>query len=192
MMASAKQRYLNSIVELLIIESEQFDYKHSGGFSRFVRKATQLTKIKSESELLALRERIAGRVIDIQPSRFAVCIPRDGGESRAKCAKLGSLNPQDAKPEFCLNCTNAWITEGNIRGIWQTIQPMIKESMQPNGIGFLLESHLPALTSSWNRIKELRNKRNGESVDKILSAIEDAIKSIKGKMKVEAERYGYE
>ncbi|MGR5141718.1 hypothetical protein ACQKPX_08555 [Photobacterium sp. DNB23_23_1] len=192
LMASAKQRYLNSIVELIIIESDQLSEKHLGGFSRFVRKATQLTKVATESESLALRERITGRVIDIQPSRFAVCIPRDGGESRAKCAKMGNLNPQDARLEFCLDCTHAWITEGHIRGIWQTIQPMVKEAMQPKGIGFLLEAHLPALTSSWRRIKELRNSRNGESVDRILSAIESAIDSIKGKMKAEAELYGYE
>ncbi|RZR40985.1 hypothetical protein [Vibrio vulnificus] len=192
LMASAKQRYLNSIVELLILESEQLSEKHLGGFSRFVRKVTQLTKVKTENESLALRERIAGRIIDIQPSRFAVCIPRIGGESRAKCAKMGSLNPQDARLEFCLDCIHAWITEGHIRGIWQTIQPMVKEAMQPKGIGFLLEAHLPALTSSWRRIKELRNSRNGDNVDRILSAIEDAIDSIKGKMKVEAELYGYE
>ncbi|HIF5592459.1 TPA: hypothetical protein ACX3CX_001632 [Vibrio parahaemolyticus] len=192
LVASAKQRYLNSIIELLIIESEQFDEQHSGGFSRFVKKATRLTQVKTDSELRALRERIAGRIIEIQSSRFAVCIPRDGGESRAKCAKMGSLNPQDAKLEFCLDCINAWITKGHIRGIWQTIQPMVKEAMQPNGIGFLLESHLPALTSSWRRIKELRSSRNGESVDKILSAIEEAVDSIQHKMAVEAEQYGYE
>lgn len=192
LMVSAKQRYLNSIVEMLIIESESFNEQHSGGFSRFVQKVTQLTQVKTESEVLALREKIAVRVIDIQPSRFAVCIPRDGGDSRAKCAKMGSLNPQDAKPEFCLDCINAWITEGNIRGIWQTIQPMVKEAMQPKGIGFLLESHLPALTSSWRRIKELRNARNRESVDRILAAIDEAVDSIKEKMKVEAERYGHE
>ncbi|MFS1435305.1 hypothetical protein BCT99_027160 [Vibrio lentus] len=105
---------------------------------------------------------------------------------------MGSLNPQDAKLEFCLNCMNAYISEGNIRGIWQTVQPMVKEAMQPNGIGFLLESHLPALTSSLRRIKELRNSRNEESVDKILSAIEDAVDSIKRKMAVETKQYGYE
>ncbi|HHG3166096.1 TPA: hypothetical protein ACPVXP_001567 [Vibrio parahaemolyticus] len=192
LMASAKTRYLNSIVELLIIESEQFDEQHSGGFSRFVRRVTQLTRVKTESQIRVLRETIAGRIIDIQPSRFVVCIPRDGGERRAKCAKMGTLNPQDAKLEFCLDCINAWVTEGHIRGIWQTIQPMVKEAMQPKGIGFLLEAHLPALTSSWRRIKELRNSRNGDNVDRILSAIEDAIDSIKGKMKVEAELYGYE
>ncbi|MEF1215582.1 hypothetical protein REH77_26885, partial [Vibrio alginolyticus] len=102
-MISAKQRYLNSIVELLILESEQFNEQHSGGFFRFVKKASQLTQVKTESELLMLREKIVGRIIEIQPSRFAVCIPRYGGESRAKCAKMGILNPQDAKPEFCLD-----------------------------------------------------------------------------------------
>lgn len=192
LMVSAKQRYLNSVIELLIIESEQFDEKHLGGMARFVKKATHLTQVKTEGQIRALRETIAGRIIDIQPSRFAVCIPRDGSDSRARCTKMGSLNPQDAKPEFCLNCMNAWITEGNIRGIWQTIQPMVKEAMQPNGIGLLLESHLPALTSSWRRIKELRNSKNRESVDKILSAIEDAIDSINQKMMTEAKLYGYE
>lgn len=192
LMASAKQRYLNSVVERLIIESEQRDEKHLGGLARFVQKATHLTQVKTESQIRALREVIAGRIIDIQPSRFATCIPRDGGESRAKCAKMGTLNPQDAKLEFCLNCMNAWISEGNIHGIWQTVQPMVKEAMQPKGIGFLLEAHLPALTSSWRRIKELRSSRNGENVDRILSAIEDAVDSIKRKMAVEAKQYGYE
>ncbi|MGO2320557.1 MAG: hypothetical protein ACTH6O_16575 [Vibrio toranzoniae] len=192
LMESAKQRYLNSIVELLILESESFDEQHLGGFSRFVQKATQLTQVKTGSQLLALREKIAGRIIEIQPSRFAVCIPRDGAESRAKCAKMGSLNPQDARLEFCLNCANAWITEGNIRGIWQTIQPMVKEAMQPKGIGFLLEAHLPALTSSGRRIKDLRNSKNEEKVDRILSAIDEAVASIKHKMVMEAQKYGYE
>ncbi|NWK18175.1 hypothetical protein HX771_18845 [Vibrio parahaemolyticus] len=192
LMISAKQRYLNSIVELLILESEQFNEQHSGGFFRFVKKASQLTQVKTESELLMLREKIAGRIIEIQPSRFAVCIPRYGGESRAKCAKMGILNPQDAKPEFCLDCINAWITEGHIRGIWQTIQPMVKEAIQPNGVGFLLESHLPALTSGWRRIKELRSDRNGDSVDKILLVIEEAIDSIQHKVEIEAKQYGYE
>lgn len=192
LMQSAKQRYLNSIVELLILESLSFDEQYSGGFSRFVQKATQLTQVKTENQLLALREKIAGRIIGIQPNRFAVCIPRDGTENRAKCAKMGNLNPQDAKPEFCLDCINAWITEGHVRGIWHTIQPMVKEAIQPNGIGFLLEAHLPALTSSWRRVKELRNSRNGERVDKILSAIDEAVASIKYKMAKEAEKYGYE
>ncbi|WP_286296029.1 hypothetical protein [Vibrio apostichopi] len=197
LMASAKQRYLNTIVETLIIESNHIGERYIGGVAQFVKKAVHLTQVKDESELTeserrALSEAIAGRIIDIQPSRFATCIPRDGGESRAKCAQMGSLNPQDAKLEFCLNCMNAYISEGNIRGIWQTVQPMVKEAMQPNGIGFLLESHLPALTSSLRRIKELRNSRNEESVDKILSAIEDAVDSIKRKMAVEAKQYGYE
>ncbi|MEZ9010470.1 hypothetical protein BCT99_022065 [Vibrio lentus] len=197
LMASAKQRYLNTIVETLIIESNHIGERYIGGVAQFVKKAVHLTQVKDESELTvrerrALSEAIAGRIIDIQPSRFATCIPRDGGESRAKCAQMGSLNPQDAKLEFCLNCMNAYISEGNIRGIWQTVQPMVKEAMQPNGIGFLLESHLPALTSSLRRIKELRNSRNEESVDKILSAIEDAVDSIKRKMAVETKQYGYE
>ncbi|ELC9520811.1 hypothetical protein RJY08_002272 [Vibrio alginolyticus] len=192
LMQLAKQRYLNSIVELLILETESFDELHSGGFSRFVQKATQLTQVKTNNQLLALQEKIEGRIIDIQPSRFAVCIPRDGGVSRAKCAKMGNLNPQDAKPEFCLDCINAWVAEGHIRGIWQTIQPMVKEALHPEGIGFLLESHLPALTSSWRRIKELRNSRNSERVDRILPAIEEAIASIKHKMAIETKKYGYE
>ncbi|PNH99900.1 hypothetical protein [Vibrio diazotrophicus] len=189
LMQSAKQRYLNSLVELLIIESEQIGEKYVGGMAQFVKKATSLTHVKNESEMLALREALGGRIIDIQVNTFATCIPREGADSRAKCSKMGSLNPQDAKPEFCLNCTNALITEGNIKGIWQVIQPMVKEALQEHAFGFLLEGHLPTLKSSWKRIKELRDEKNAASVDKILDSISKAIDAIESKIKEEEQLY---
>lgn len=189
LMQSAKQRYLNSLVELLIIESEQVGEKYVGGLAQFVKKATSLTQVKDDNGILALREALSGRIIDIQVNTFATCIPRDGADSRAKCSKMGSLNPQDAKPEFCLNCTNALITEGNIKGIWQVIQPMVKEALQEHAFGFLLEAHLPTLKSSWKRITELRNEKNAASVDKILAAISKAIDAIESKSMEEKKLY---
>ncbi|WP_061008876.1 hypothetical protein [Vibrio sp. CUB2] len=189
LMQSAKQRYLNSLVELLIIESEQVGEKYVGGLAQFVKKATSLTQVKDNNGMLALRETVSGRIIDVQVNSFATCIPRDGTNSRAKCSKMGSLNPQDAKPEFCLNCTNALITEGNIKGIWRVIQPMVKEAFQEHAFGFLLEAHLPTLKSSWKRIKELRNEKNADSVDKILAAITKAMNAIESKVKEEVELY---
>ncbi|EHR1107752.1 hypothetical protein KS880_002293 [Vibrio parahaemolyticus] len=189
LMQSAKQRYLNSLVELLIIESEQVGQKYLGGLARFVKKATSLTHVKDDNEMRALIEAVNGRIIDIQVNPFATCIPRDGADCRAKCWKMGSLNPQDAKPEFCLNCTNALITEGNIRGIWQVIQPMVKEALQEHAFGFLLEAHLPTLKSSWKRIKELRSEENAVSVDKILAAITKAIDAIESKITEEEKLY---
>ncbi|EJV9424504.1 hypothetical protein F0224_12580 [Vibrio coralliilyticus] len=188
-MQSAKQRYLNSLVELLIIESEQIGEKYVGGLAQFVRKATSLTQVKDDNGMLALREAVSGRIIDIQVNPFATCIPRDGADCRAKCWKMGSLNPQDAKPEFCLNCTNALITEGNIKGIWEVTQPMVNEALQEHAIGFLLEAHLPTLKSSWKRIKELRNEKNADSVDKILAAITKAMNAIESKIKEEEALY---
>ena len=189
LMQSAKQRYLNSLVELLIIESEQIGEKYVGGLAQFVKKATSLTQVKDDNRMLALREAVSGRIIDIQVNPFATCIPRDGADCRAKCSKMGSLNPQDAKPEFCLNCTNALITEGNIKGIWQVVQPMVKEALQEHAFGFMLEAHLPTLKSSWKRIKELRNKKSADNVDKILAAITKAINAIESKVKEEEELY---
>ncbi|PML49704.1 hypothetical protein BCT76_07660 [Vibrio tasmaniensis] len=188
-MQSAKWRYINSLVELLIIESEQVGGKYLGGLAQFVQKVTSLTQVKDDNGMLALREAVSGRIIDIQVNPFATCIPRDGADSRAKCSKMGSLNPQDTKPEFCLNCTNALITEGNIKGIWQVVQPMVKESLQEHAFGFLLEAHLPTLKSSWKRIKELRSEENSVSVDKILAAITKAINAIESKVKEEEELY---
>ncbi|HCH6177420.1 hypothetical protein ACEV76_17570 [Vibrio parahaemolyticus] len=185
----AEQRYLNSIV-LELMSSHEFEEKQIGGVARFVKKLIGSTKVRSDSEVHNLRDAILGRIISVQPSRFVVCMPRDGAEGRAKCAKMGTLNPQDAKLEFCLNCANGLITEGNIRGIWVTIQPMIKEALQPNGIGFLLEAHLPALTSSWKRIKELRNNKNADKVDLVLSEIKGAIDAIHHKVQEEKKRYG--
>ncbi|EAR56575.1 hypothetical protein SKA34_01672 [Photobacterium sp. SKA34] len=190
LMTSAKQRYLNSIVDLLITEAEHIGETYLGGMARFVKKATSATKVRNESEERAHREAMKGRIIDIQVNPFATCIPRDGAERRAKCAQMGVLNPQDAKPEFCLNCAYALITEGNIKGIWQLIQPMVKEAHQEHAFGFLLEAHLPTLKSSWKRISELRNDMNAANVDKILSAINDAINEIEHKIQEEAKLYG--
>ncbi|HIF9258720.1 TPA: hypothetical protein ACX6RA_001776 [Photobacterium damselae] len=190
LMTSAKQRYLNSIVDMLITEAEHIGEMYLGGMARFVKKATSATKVRNESEERAHREAIKGRIIDIQVNPFATCMPRDGAGRRAKCAQMGVLNPQDAKPEFCLNCAYALITEGNIKGIWQLIQPMVKEASQEHAFGFLLEAHLPTLKSSWKRISELRNDRNAANVDKILTAINDAINAIENKIQEEAKLYG--
>jgi hypothetical protein len=187
----ARQCYFNSIVNLLILDSDKVGHEYIGGFARYVKKATELTKVVNESEIKSLRDRINGRIISIQPSHFAICVPRDGGEKRAKCAKFGSINPQDAKPEFCLNCTNAVITSGNIRGIWTTIQPMAKEALNEATMGFMLEAHLPTLRSGYKRIKELQpSSQNKEAVTKILNTIERAISSIESKLKHEELIYG--
>jgi hypothetical protein len=187
----ARQRYLNSIVELLLFDTERVGHKYLGGFARFVRKATELTKPVSESEIRLLRDSINARVISIQSSHFSVCVPRDGGEQRAKCAKFGDINPQDAKPEFCLNCTNALIIAGNLRGIWSTIQPMIKEALDKNTMGFMLTAHMPTLLSGYKRIKELQpGLQNQEAVMKVLQTIEAAIDSIESKLKAEGIKNG--
>ena len=186
LMKGARQRYLNSIVNLLILDSNKVGHEYIGGFARYVKKATELTKVVNESEIRSLRESINGRIISIQPSHFAICVPRDGGEKRAKCASFGSINPQDAKPEFCLNCTNAIITSGNIRGIWTTIQPMVKEALNESTMGFMLEAHLPTLRSGYKRIKDLQSScQNKEAVTKVLNTIERAISSIESKLNQE-------
>jgi hypothetical protein len=183
LMKGARQRYLNSIVELLMLDSDKIGKEYIGGFSRYVKKAIGLTKTLSESEFRALREGINGRIISIKPSHFAMCIPREGAENRAKCAKFDSINPQDAKPEFCLNCTHAVITSGNIRGIWTTIQPMVKEALNENLMGFMLEGHLPTLRSGYKRIKELQPASSSKKeVTKILDATKTAISAIEAKL----------
>lgn len=186
---TARIRVLNSIVDTLLIDAHKIGQTYLGGFSRYVKKATKLTKAVTQSELLALRERIVGRVISIQPSYFATCLPREGAESRAKCATFGEVNPQNAKPEFCLNCTNAMITEGNLKGIWMTIQPFVKESLSENVMGFMVGQHLPILLSGKKRIKSLETEKNTESVSKILHVINKAIHNIKAKLKEEDGLY---
>lgn len=191
LMKGARRRYLNSIVELLILESDKVGEEYIGGFARYIKKAVEVTKPINESEIRALREDINRRIISIQPSHFAICVPRDGGEKRAKCAKFGSINPQDAKPEFCLNCTNAVITSGNIRGIWTTIQPMVKEALNEATMGFMLEAHLPTLRSGYKRIKDLQSSsQNIDAVTKVLNTIEKAINTIESKLKQEELIYG--
>lgn len=187
---SARMKVLNSIVDILLIESERIGQEYLGGFARYVKKAVQMTNAVSENEQLELRERIAQRVISVQPSHFATCIPREGGGARAKCAEFGDINPQNAKPEFCLNCTNALITGKNLKGIWLTLHPFVKESLSERGMGFMVAHHLPTLRSGYKRIKELRTKDNAPSVDKILNAIAEAINTIEEKLKVEGVNYG--
>ncbi len=182
---AARITVLNSIVDTLLINSEKIGQSYLGGFSRYVKKATQLTKAVSQEELVELRQKIVGRVISIRPSHFATCVPREGAESRAKCAEFGDINPHNAKPAFCLNCTNAVITEGNLKGIWMTIQPFVKEALNENIMGFMLEQHLPTLRSGYNRIRKLKSIKNTESVNKILHFIEKAISNIEAKLEEE-------
>ncbi|MFS1870102.1 hypothetical protein [Vibrio lentus] len=182
LMKAARITILNSIVDALLIDSKYIGQAYLGGFSRYVKKASQVTKAVSSTELLELREKISGRVISIQPSHFATCIPREGAESRAKCAEFGDINPHNAKPEFCLNCTNAMIIEGNLKGIWMTIQPFVKEALNADIMGFMLEQHLPILRSGYKRIKELESDKNSGNVRKILYVIEEAIASIETKL----------
>lgn len=188
LMSTARQRYLNSIVETLILESKNDDYQ--GGFFRYVNKVVEMTKPVDDNERLLLQERIHNRIISIQPSRFVICLPREGTENRAKCAQFGSINPQDAKPEFCLNCTNALITTGHIKGIVQTIQPMMKEAMHPHVMGFMVQEHLPTLYSARKRISSLsKSVANKAKLDKILDSITLAINSIETKLKEEEVLY---
>ncbi|MCG9695064.1 hypothetical protein L1D55_25735 [Vibrio sp. Isolate22] len=182
----AKQRYVNSIVEMIMSAPDKVGSEYLGGFSRYVKKATDRTQALTENELRTLRDKINGRIINIQPSHFAICIPREGGEQRAKCAQFGSMNPHNAKPEFCLVCTNAYITSGHVKGIWTTIQPMVKECLNENVMGFMVGGHLPTLRSGYKRIKELRESfENKEPVDKILMAIIKAINAVEFKLKQE-------
>jgi len=178
LMKSARIKVLNSIVDTLLIDSEKIGKNYLGGFSRYVSKAKSLTKAVSPSEILELRERIAGRIISIQPSHFSTCIPREGAESRAKCAEFGDMAPHNAKPEFCLNCSNAVITSENLRGIWLTIQPFVKEALDENIPGVMIEHHMPLLRSGYKRIKQLENSDNQNNVLKILNMIEKAISNI--------------
>ena len=188
-MKAARFKVLNSIVDTLLLDSDKIGQNYLGGFSRYVKKVSHLTKAITQSELVGLRELIAGRVISIQPSHFVTCIPREGGEHRAMCAEFGEINPHNAKPEFCLVCTNALITEGNLKGIWMTIQPFAKEALNEHVMGFMIEQHLPTLRSGYKRIKELKSTKNEGSVIKILNVLEKAIKSIEEKLKEEASLY---
>lgn len=187
----ARQRYLNSIVEMLLLDADKIGEEYLGGFARYVKKAKSLTRAISESEVKALRETINSRIITIEPSPFAICVPREGSEKRAKCAKFGSINPQDAKPEFCLHCVNSVITKGHIRGIWEAIQPMVKEALNKDALGFMLENHLPTLRSGYKRIRELQSTSpNKEQVGQILSAIENSISAIEFKLEQDRLNYG--
>jgi hypothetical protein len=187
---AARITVLNSIVDTLLLDSDKIGQNYLGGFSRYVKKISHLTKAITQSELVGLRELIAGRVISIQPSHFVTCIPREGAERRAMCAEFGEINPHNAKPEFCLVCTNGLITEGNLKGIWMTIQPFAKEALNEHVMGFMIEQHLPTLRSGYNKIKELKSTKNEGSVIKILNVLEKAIKSIEDKLKEEGGLYG--
>ncbi|MDO6444186.1 hypothetical protein Q4493_00210 [Colwellia sp. 1_MG-2023] len=185
----ARAKVLNSIVDNLLVENIEIGSMYLGGFSRFVSKAASLTKAITSDELRALKEHISGRVISINSSHFATCIPREGSESRAKCSEFGDVNQYNAKPTFCLGCTNALITEGNLKGIWMTVQPFVKEALQEHVMGFMIESHLPILKSGYRRLRELQNESNAESVIKILNVIERAISNIETKLAEEEVQY---
>lgn len=186
---AARMKVLNSVVDTLLIDAGKVGKEYLGGFARYVKKAVSLTDAVTQDKVRTLRDRIMGRVISISPSHFATCVPREGGEGRAKCAEMGDINPQNAKPSFCLGCTNAVITSGNLKGIWVTIQPFVKECLNDNVMGFMVQSHLPTLRSGYKRIKELKSEANAEQVNMILPYIEKAINSVEQKLKEEEGLY---
>lgn len=189
LMQAARMKVLNSIVDTLLVESHKIGSEYVGGFSHFVKKAVSLTQAFTSNDIRILRDRIAGRVISIQPMRFATCVPREGAEARAKCALMGYINPHNAKPSFCLDCPNAIITSGNIQGIWVTIQPFVKECLNTDIMGFMVESHLPTLRSAYKRIKSLALDSQKDSVGRVLSFIDKAIKSVEKRLEEEEGLY---
>lgn len=192
LMLGARQRYLNSIVEVLLEDTENIGRDYVGGFAVFTKKAKSLIKPLNERELRSLNEQISKRVIHYQSNKFADCIPREGAEHRAKCFRFGRMNPQDAKPEFCLICPNALITSGHVKGIWVTIQPMVIQCLNTHSMGFMVAEHLPTLKSAYKRIKDLRGSvKNIDFVDKILSTIADAINNVESKLEEDTLKYGY-
>jgi hypothetical protein len=185
----ARIKVLNSLVDTIISDSDKVDSEYLGGFARYVKKAVSMTNAITNNSVRTLKESIERRVISLNPSYFATCVPREGGEIRAKCAEMGDIQPHNAKPVFCLSCTNAVITKGNLRGIWQTVLPFVKECLNEDVMGFMVQSHLPTLRSSYMRINELRSSENNESVDKILLVIKKAINSVEKKLKAEQTMY---
>lgn len=188
LMKAARMRVINTLVSTLMRDTGRAGDSYIGGFSRFVKKAVSLTHASTPGELRLLKDRITGRVISLQESRFAFCVPREGGEERAKCADIGEINPQNARPEFCLGCINSVITSGNIKGIWTTVQPFVKDCLNDEVMGFLVQSHLPTLHSAYRRINELSSKHNS-SVAKILALIQKAITNVECKLKEEQALY---
>lgn len=173
------------------MESDLVGETYLGGMARYLQKAKELTRTVALSELKTLKENILNRIITVHIHPFSSCIPREGSESRAKCSKMGVINAQDAKPEFCLECVHSLITAGNIRGIVVTIQPMIKEAMHPDAMGFMLEGHLSPLRSAYKRIKQLRKNANDrEKVNMVLNVIANSIKCIEDKLKNEEKLNG--
>jgi hypothetical protein len=185
LLSVARPKILNSIVDTLLIDNKQIGSKYLGGFARFVGKTVGITNAVTLSEVRALREKITGRIISINSAQYATCVPREGGESRAMCSEFGEINPHNAKPSFCLVCTNGLITEGNLRGIWEVIQPFVIESLNEDVMGFMIEHHLPTLRSAARRIRELQSNSNVEQVTKMLGWIQKAIDSIEKKLNAE-------
>ncbi|MDU0114011.1 hypothetical protein RT723_13575 [Psychrosphaera aquimarina] len=186
----ARPKVLNTIIDTLLIEHKAIGLNFLGGIARFVGKSVSMTQVVTPSEFRALREQITRRVISVNSAQYATCIPREGTESRAKCAEFGGINPHNAKLAFCLDCTNALVTEGNLRGIWEVIQPFIKESLHEDVMGFMVQHHLPTIRSAEKRVKEMRLDSNAEKVDKMLYWFSKAIESIETKLYVEEELHG--
>jgi len=188
LMQAARINVINTLVSTLMRDTEHAGHGYLGGFSRFVKKAVSLTHAITPNDVRLLKDRITGRVISLQPSRFAMCVPREGSEARAKCADMGDINPQNARPEFCLGCIHSVITSGNIQGIWATVQPFVKDCLNEEVMGFMVQSHLPTLRSAYKRINELSPNAN-DSVNKVLAFIQKAIANVENKLKEEQALY---
>lgn len=187
---AARVTILNSMVDTLLLEAENSNPEAVGGFANFVKKAALMTHIVDSNKARELRERIKGRIISMQTLPFATCLPREGCESRAKCAEFGEVQPHNARPSFCLNCINSLITSGNIKGIWMTISPFVKECMNDDIPIFVVEDHLPTIKSAYKRIKELQTPKNHVKVQKILDTLSLAISKTENRLAEENVKYG--
>ena len=68
---------------------------------------------------------------------------------------------------------------------------MVKEALNKDALGFMLENHLPTLRSGYKRIRELQSTSpNKEQVGQILSAIENSISAIEFKLEQDRLNYG--
>lgn len=187
----AHRTAINSIVSDRLERLESTKREYVSGFNRFIQKVIGQIKIISnegdlnESELRAVKEKLADRIIFFNAKPYANCVPRKGSVSRAKCAENGELKSHNAKPSFCLGCINADVHEGHLQGIVTYLDSTVRACLDDSTPIFLLGNYVDLINLALKRFREITTSENKGFILKVNNIYNQAVNHATARIKEE-------
>jgi hypothetical protein len=172
----AKRRVISTIVREQMDASKRGDGVYSGGFDRFITKASFLTKVLSQDEYIKKVNEIAEhRIEDIKTNAWGTCMLRKGTAFNAKCSENGVPMRFNAEPRLCLGCTNVNISEGNFTGIVVYTKGDVDACRHPDLPFFIKKGCIQTLRLAIKRITELQRKKSNDLYVKFIDHLIESI-----------------